>query len=248
MSRPVTALLALFCLAFFGPVAWRTLAYYRAPASVWWSADRSSAGLLPPASQATDAVVRIYAARTVSWRGIFAVHSWIVLKLVGAAAYQRWDLTAWGDPIRIDGFPPDGRWFGQVPELVFAADGPTAGAMIPRLKAAIEGYRFRHRGDYRAWPGPNSNTFVATVMAAVPEIKATLPPNAIGKDYPVDGRWVAWTPSGTGIRINLGGYLGLTLGWIEGLELNLLGGVIGCDVRRPAIKLPGVGRIGLSTA
>ena len=244
MRRPVTVLLALFTLAFFGPLAWRTLAYYRAPASIWWSADRSSAGLLPPANRSPEAAVRIYAAPTVSWRGIFAVHSWIVLKPAGAGAYQRWDLTAWGDPIRVNGFPPDGRWFGQVPELVFAADGNAADAMIPRLSAAIE----RYRGDYQAWPGPNSNTFVATVMAAVPEMRATLPPNAIGKDFPADGRWIAPTPSRTGFRLSFGGYLGLTLGWVEGVELNILGGVIGCDIRRPAIKLPGVGRIGLGMA
>ena len=248
MRRMLTALVALFCLAFFGPVAWRTFAYYRAPASSWWSADRTSAGLLAPASRVPEAVVRIYAAPTVSWRGIFAVHSWIVLKPASAAVYQRWDLTAWGDPIRLDGFPPDGRWFGQVPELVFAADGATAEAMIPRMRLAIERYRFRNRGDYRAWPGPNSNTFVAAVMAAVPEIGATLPPNAIGKDFPVEGRWIGWTPSRTGLRVTLGGYFGLTVGWVEGVELNVFGGVIGIDIRRPAIKLPGVGRIGLSMA
>ena len=230
---------------FFGPVLWRAAAYSRAPAGQWWSADRSSAGLLPSAARNPDAVVRIYAARTVSWRGIFAVHSWIVLKDAGAATYQRWDLTAWGDPIRLNGFEPDGRWFGQVPDVVFAADGDTAANLIPRMQAAIESYRFRHRGDYEAWPGPNSNTFVATVMAAVPETKASLPPTAIGKDFPVDGRWVERTPSHTGIRLTLGGYVGLTIGWVEGVELNLFGGVIGIDVRRPALKLPGVGRIGV---
>lgn len=246
--RPVTLLCCLFCLAFFGPLAWRGLAFYRAPAAAWWTADRSSAGLLAPADRTPEAVVRIYAAPTVSWRGIFAVHSWIVLKPEGAPAYQRWDLTAWGHPIWVDGFPPDGRWFGQRPELVFAADGAEAAAMLPRLRAAIERYRFRNRGDYRAWPGPNSNTFVATVMAAVPEIRATLPPTAIGKDYPVDGRWLGLTPSGSGLRLTLGGYFGVTIGWTEGLELNLAGGVIGLDIRRPAIKLPGVGRIGLALA
>ena len=245
MFRPVTFAICLFLLLFFGPVLWRAAAYTRAPAGQWWSADRSSAGLLPPAARNPDAVVRIYAARTVSWRGIVAVHSWIVLKDAGAATYQRWDLTAWGDPIRLNGFDPDGRWFGQAPQLVYAADGDAAANLIPRMRAAIETYRFRHRGDYHAWPGPNSNTFVAAVMAAVPEIDAALPPTAIGKDYPVDGRWIALTPSRTGVRLTVGGYAGLTVGWVEGFELNLFGGVIGFDIRRPALKLPGAGRIGL---
>jgi hypothetical protein len=211
----------------------------------WWAADRSSAGLLPPAAQHSPAVVRVFAARTVRWRGIFAVHCWLVLKPEGAARYTRYDYTAWGAPIRMNGFEPDGRWFGQVPEVVFAADGEEAAALIPPMLAAIEGYAWRNHGDYRPWPGPNSNTFVAAVLDAAPGIRVTLPPTAIGKDYPYDGRWVRPTHSGTGFRFTLGGYAGLTLAWVEGIELNLLGAVAGFDLRRPAIKLPGLGRIGM---
>ena len=47
-----------------------------------------------------------------------------------------------------------------------------------------------------------------------------------------------------GLSISPGGYVGLTVGWVEGLELNLLGGVLGLDIRRPAVKLPGIGRVG----
>jgi hypothetical protein len=39
------------------------------------------------------------------------------------------------------------------------------------------------------------------------------------------------------------GYLGLTI--IEGIELNFFGGVLGLGVGRPALKLPGLGRLGL---
>jgi hypothetical protein len=38
------------------------------------------------------------------------------------------------------------------------------------------------------------------------------------------------------------------LGWVEGIEVNLLGGVVGIDVRRPAIKLPALGRLGMQLA
>jgi hypothetical protein len=72
-----------------------------------------------------------------------------------------------------------------------------------------------------------------------------LPTTAIGKDFPYGGRWIGWTPSRTGIRVNLAGYAGLTIGWVEGLEVNLLGGVAGIDLRRPGIKLPALGRIGI---
>jgi hypothetical protein len=212
----------------------------------WQMADRSSSGVLPPASAKPEATVRIFAARTVRWRGIFAVHCWIVIKDKGATGYSRYDYTAWGEPIRVNGFVADGRWFGQIPETVFAADGTDAEKLIPRIKATIDTYEYRNLGDYRAWPGPNSNTFIAAIVNAVPEMSTALPPLAIGKDFPYDRSWVGITPSGTGIRATLGGYLTLTLGWIEGVEVSLFGGVAGIDIRRPAIKLPGLGRIGMS--
>jgi hypothetical protein len=213
----------------------------------WRTADRSSAGLLPDASQHADAVIRVYAARTVRWRGIFAVHSWIVVKERGAPQYTRYDYTAWGDPIRIDGFVPDGRWFGAIPQTVVSVDGETAERLIPKIRTVVETYRFSAYGDYRPWPGPNSNTFVQATLDAVPELKAVLPPTAIGKDYPYRGEWIGATPSGTGVFASLGGYLGLTIGWVEGVELNLFGAVLGFDLRRPALKLPGLGRIGAAS-
>jgi hypothetical protein len=210
----------------------------------WRSADRSSAGLLPPAKELQNAVVRIFSARTVSWRGVVATHSWVVIKGKGARAYQRFDYTAWGRPIWIDRFAPDGRWFGRAPDVIFAADGEGAERMLPRITDTIRHYRYSQVGDYRSWPGPNSNTFVAAIIAAVPEMKASLPVTAIGKDFPFDGRWIGLTSSRTGIRINVNGYVGLTLGWVEGLEVNILGAVVGLDLRRPALKLPGLGRVG----
>ena len=46
------------------------------------------------------------------------------------------------------------------------------------------------------------------------------------------------TASGTGFRVTLGGYLGLAVGWVEGIEINFFGAVFGIDLRRPAVKLP----------
>jgi hypothetical protein len=238
---------SLFILLFLlvVPITVSTVKYLFGDRSVdWQSADRSSAGLLPPPAQHPEAVVRVYAARTVRWRGIFAVHSWIVVKEQGAPRYTRYDYTAWGEPIRVNGFAADGRWFGSVPQTIAAADGEAAERMIPKIRAAVEGYQLRSYGDYRAWPGPNSNTFVTAVLASVPELQATLPPTAIGKDFPYNGEMLGWTASGTGVRVSLDGYLGLTVGWVEGVEVNCLGAVFGIDLRRPAIKLPGLGRLG----
>ena len=246
MLGVLKTLLLLFSLLFLLPLGVSGVLYYlNGDGDAWRTADRSSAGLLPPAAAHPGAVVRIFAARTVRWRGIFASHCWIVFKPAGDSEYTRYDYTAWGDPVRVNGFVADGRWFGQVPTLVFAADGDAAAALIPHMRAAIAAYAYRNRGDYRAWPGPNSNTFVAAIMDAAPGVQVDLPPTAIGKDYPYDGRWLRRTPSGTGLRLTLGGYAGLTVGWVEGVEVNVLGAVAGLDVRRPGIKLPGLGRLGV---
>ncbi len=215
----------------------------------WRTADRSSIGLLPPPARNPAAVVRIFSAQTVRWRGIFATHCWIVFKPNSAASYTRYDYTAWGEqPIRLNGFEPDGRWFGRKPDVVFTADGDAAAALLPKIQMAIAGYAWCNPGDYRAWPGPNSNTFIAAIMDAVPEISAVLPPTAIGKDFPYDDRWLRPTASGTGFRLTFGGYGGLTLAWTEGIEINILGAVAGFDIRLPALKLPGLGRLGMRSS
>jgi hypothetical protein len=240
----------LFVLFYLIPVGISAVLYLlHGRDSDWRSSDRSSAGLLAPARDQKAAVVRIFSARTIRWRGIFATHSWIVIKDRNASAYQRFDYTAWGEPIWINRFVPDGRWFGSTPEVVFAADGDEAERMIPKIRMTIQEYRFSKAGDYHVWPGPNSNTFVAAVMRSVPGMTAaSLPATAVGKDFPYDGSRIGWTPSRSGVQFNADGYFGVTLGWVEGFEVNLLGAVAGVDFRRPALKLPGLGRVGIAAS
>lgn len=106
-------------------------------------------------------------------------------------------------------------------------------------------YPYSEYGSYRIWPGPNSNTFVATVLRAAPELQVAMPPEAIGKDYRTDGSLAGFTESGTGVELSLYGLAGIKLGRVEGIEFNLLGLVAGLDIERPAVKIPAFGRIGL---
>ncbi len=244
--RLILAIVVLFLIPLAAHALWWGMRDDLAPN--WSSADWSSAKLLPPPSAKPEAIVYIYAARTGRWKGIFAHHSWIVVKENGASRYTRYDKVGWGRPVRTDGWPPDGRWFGNAPELVVRVEGEAAERLIPKVRAAVLSYPYGEWGGYRAWPGPNSNTFVAHVMREVPELGAALPPTAIGKDWLPSGDLVGWTPSRTGIQLSIGGFAGLAVGWVEGVELNFLGLVAGLDFRRPAIKLPGWGRIGLSAA
>jgi hypothetical protein len=214
-------------------------------AASWSTADWGSAGLLPSPSAKREALVHVYAARVGRWRGIFAHHSWIVIKDKGAARFTRYDVTGWGRPVKENNWAPDARWFGFTPTLVGAVEGKAAEALIPKVRRAVARYPYRDYGSYFVWPGPNSNTFVAHVLAAIPEAGITLPPTAIGKDWRTDGRMLGPAPSGTGWQVSFGGLLGVTLARTEGVEINLLGLVAGVDVVRPALKLPGFGRIGL---
>ncbi len=237
----------VLAILFIAPLGARALWWMNqdGAAQSWSRADWSSAGILPPPEEASEALIRVYAARTGRWRGIVAHHSWIVVKEEGAARYSRFDKVGWGSPIRTDGWSPDGRWFSHPPETIVAIDGEAAAHLIPRIRAAVAAYPWRGRRDYRAWPGPNSNTFVAHVLAEVPELRAALPPTALGKDWTAQGLHFGPTISGTGLRLSFGGYAGLAVGWIEGLELNILGLVAGIDLRHAGIKLPGWGNLRL---
>jgi Protein of unknown function (DUF3750) len=240
--RVKTILLALFLL----PVGARAAVYYAtAHPRSWRDADWSSAQLLAPAAFAPEARVLVLSGRTGGWKSIFAVHSWIVLKPDNAQSYRRYDLTGFGRPIHVDGWAADARWFGNTPHIVADIRGPAAAAAIPRIEAAIAAYPLASLGDYRLWPGPNSNTFVANVLRAVPELAIAMPPEAVGRDFRVDGTIFGLTASETGVEASLWGLLGVKLGWVEGVEVNLLTLVAGLDVRRPAVKLPGFGRIGI---
>jgi hypothetical protein len=236
-------------LLFLLPLVLRAVVYYATerPGS-WRDADWSSAHLLAQAASDPEARIVVFSGRTGRWKGIFAVHSWIVLKPENAPSYTRYDLTGFGRPIHVNGWAPDARWFGNTPSVVADIRGPAAAAAIPKIQAAIAAYPFARLGDYRLWPGPNSNTFVANVLRAAPELDIALPPEAIGKDFRADGAVFDLTGSETGIEASLWGVFGVKLGWVEGLEVNLLTLVAGLDIRHPAVKLPGFGRLGIESA
>jgi len=181
-----------------------------------------------------------------AWKGVFAVHSWIVLKPKNARDWTRYDVVGWGNPVRTNNWPADGRWFGNLPVAIANVTGDDAEKLIPKIEAVMRAYRFNRDGDYRVWPGPNSNSFTATILRAVPELDVALPPNAVGRDFR-GGFYAGLTDSGTGAELNLWGFAGIKLGWAEGIEVNLLGLVAGLDLRHPGLKLPGFGRIGVES-
>jgi hypothetical protein len=232
-----------FMVVFLMPVAVAAGALVlRGGPAYWWNWDRSVTSQWSAAAAHPQARIVVMAGRTRGWKGVVAVHSWIVIKGENEPGWRRYDVTRWGSPVRLNWWPPD-LYFGERGTVVLDISGPRAQALIPRIDEAIKSYPHADDGDYRIWPGPNSNTFVASVLRTVPELGVALPSNAIGRDFrPLP--YAGLTDSGTGVEANLWGVLGVKLGWVEGLEVNVLGLVAGLDLREPGVKLPGFGRIG----
>lgn len=216
------------------------------PASDWRTASREPAGLAPDPATTPEAVVQVYSARAVSWRGWFGVHTWIAVKPSHAQQFTVHEVMGWrlrrtGTALVSRHRPADGYWYGNRPELLADVRGTGVDALIERIDAAIKEYPYPD--SYHVWPGPNSNTFVAYIARRIPELRVDLPPTAIGKDY-LGWRSVHRTPSGTGGQASLFGVVGVAAGVEEGLEVNLLGLNFGVDPKSLSIKLPIVGRLG----
>jgi hypothetical protein len=215
-------------------------------AADWRTANRESVGLAPDPATTREAVVQVYAARALSWRGYFAVHPWIAVKRTGARAFTVYEVNGWrlarmGSAVLASNRPPDGRWFGNRPALLGDRRGAGVDELIDRIEAAVASYPWK--GTYHVWPGPNSNTFIAHVLRAAPELRVNLPPTAIGKDY-LGALPIAKLPSGTGAQLNVLGLAGVAVGLEEGIEVNLLGLTFGIDPLHLAVKLPLIGSIG----
>jgi len=232
----------LACAAVFA-VALAAAGYVRS--TDWRTASREPVGLAPDPATTPEAIVQVYAARTIGWRGLFGVHTWVATKPAGGGytVYEviGWRLRSAGSALVIRDRPPDGRWFGAEPELIADLRGPAAEPLVERIDKLARAYPWA--GEYSVWPGPNSNTFTAWILRGVPELRADLPPTAIGKDYN-GGTLVGTAPSGGGFQFSAIGLLGLTASGVEGLELNVLGLTFGINPFAPALKLPILGRLG----
>lgn len=233
-----------------GFLAFALAALGRVSAVDWRTASQEPVGLAPDPADNTEAIVQVYAARTVGWRGVFGVHTWFAVKPAAAKAYTVYEIIGWRlrwseSALAVRERAPDARWFGAEPELVAERRGAGVDQLIARIDKAARAYPWA--GEYTMWPGPNSNTFTAWVARAVPELEVDLPPTAIGKDYS-GAKLLASAPSGRGVQLSLFGLAGLTASSVEGLEMNVLGLTFGINPFDPALKLPFVGRLGPARA
>ncbi|AQS41424.1 MAG: Hypothetical protein BHV28_07230 [Candidatus Tokpelaia hoelldobleri] len=221
--------------------------------ALWWAvkdrpanyktANWEATGILP-APRNGEAALYVMAARTGGMKGAISVHSWLVFKKPDEADYQRYEVVGWGTALRHNALAPDAYWYSNQPYIVRELHDEAAVNAIAKVEQAIAAYPHGKAGDYTIFPGPNSNTFVAAILRAVPEIGVVLPPTAVGRDY-IGRGFVADYNKDTGdFRLSINGFGGLAIGRQSGIELNLSGLVAGIDFWPPGLKIPAIGRIG----
>lgn len=155
--------------------------------SDWRTASREPAGIAPDPQQEQEAVIEFYGADAFSWRGWFAIHTWIATKEAGASLYKVHEVTGWrverGQPAlySYNTATPDRYWFGAKPEKILSIKGEKAAELIPKIDQAVQSYPWKN--EYSVFPGPNSNTFPAWIGKQVPELGLDMPFSAIGSGY-----------------------------------------------------------------
>ena len=198
-----------------------------------------------PSEHPNEALLQVYAARTWGPKGMFAVHSWIAMKQQGSEAMEVSQVIGWrqgmgGNVLFRETNVPVNSWWGNEATLLLELRGKEAVKIIDKVDAAISAYPWSN--EYQLYPGPNSNTFVSWVGLQVPELGLDLPSTAIGKDWRPLEDALGISASGTGVQASLLGLLSTSMGFEEGLELNILGLNFELDIFDLAVEIPLFGR------
>ena len=108
----------------------------------WHQARRDPTGLSPDPAVTQEAVIQVFAAPAVAWRGLFSVHTWIAVKPTGAPRFTRYEVLGFGvangaPALRIDRMGPDNYWFGARPQILLDRRGAGVDEMIAQVRAAV---------------------------------------------------------------------------------------------------------------
>ena len=171
----------------------------------------------------------------VPWYTRFAEHCWIDFK--DDSGWWRVEWNQHDPKVKLfhilDGLArSDERW-----EMCVQVHAVSAGVAAKRIAAQIHdsAFEFPFQGEYRAFPGPNSNTFVDW-LARECGIGVQLPTTALGKNYAPFVR-AGITAANTGVALHTFP-LGLEIVLQEGATVELFGLPFGVGIWPPALKLP----------
>ena len=125
--------------------------------------------------------------------GLIAAHFWFTVTDRRIDRCERWEV--WQTPnaggvsfghLHCNLQSPDGGVGGSASVVTAEWRQDEARRLVEVLIRAKGEYPYRHH--YRAWPGPNSNTFVAWVLRRA-KVAFPLPWKAHGKNYPGAMGW-----------------------------------------------------------
>jgi hypothetical protein len=193
----------------------------------------------PTFERPREPVVQLVRARLPMPLKVIAVHYWFNAYDAHARRWERWELwqeqgvgpSSWGHVHR-DLMGPWDDVGGGEPLLEAEWVGDEASRLVATLHRPED---YPDRATYRAWPGPNSNTYVAWVLRES-GVSADLDALGIGKD------WRGWvgggaTTTGTGLHFETP-LVGLKIGLVEGVEVHVLALTFGFALLRPTLKTP----------
>ena len=165
----------------------------------------------------------------------FARHTWLDYRPNLDAGWKRIEIVNQSSGIihrelDSDEFTKRSRW-GEKVVVLGQSDGRTNSDYVSEIEEVLASY---DASVYRAYPGPNSNTFANYLIGEVDGISATLDHNAVGKEW---GWHLGRTIGGTGCQVQTP-LAGVALGIKEGVEVSLLGFSGGVSFFPPALKIP----------
>lgn len=205
----------------------------------------SPQGVTPPSALPSAYVVQLRYATLPRFLRPIAVHYWFAVFDQTSGRWHRWEVWQAKDAggksfghVHCDLRHPDCGVGGGAYRLAAEWVGSAARAICSVLTKAQE-YPYRDR--YCAWPGPNSNTFVAWVLGEA-GLHHSLDPRAIGKDYVgLFGMRLSSTPACTQLETP---FFGVKLSLRGGVELHLL--CLTCGLRWPPLEVyTPFGRVGV---
>lgn len=170
------------------------------------------------------------------WFTHFADHTWFEAEVDG----ERWRIEVLNptsgvvvEPIPERALTDDVRW-GRTVHVLRRLEGERAHRVGRALLERAGDYPYADA--YRAYPGPNSNTFAVWLAREIDGLEFQPYSTAVGQNYAQGGR-LGPTPNGTGVELE-SAWVSFELGFAEGLRLDLGGLALGVGLWPPRIELP----------
>jgi hypothetical protein len=200
------------------------------------SACATRPGALPVVPGARVLVKSAHLPSGEPWYSRWADHMWF--DVCSGGQWWRVEVLGPGSGVRVQQIDEarafaDVRW-GREAHILADVSGGGAETKARAILERAPGYPFD--GEYEAWPGPNSNTFVVWVSREVGGLDFDPYPTAVGRNH---RGWfgLGSNPGGDGFEITTP-LVGVEAGPLHGLDLHFLAWTVGVGLWPPTLRLP----------